>query len=230
MRPSTLCLLTILLGPSLVAAKEPAHLSGSVILVAPTAPKKKRISRGSRYRQRSSMTDAKASVATATVSPFADVVVSAHPLSFAATVHPLADPGQMEQQDVAFKPRVIAITKGSAVQFINRDKIFHNVFTLAEGAKFDIGRRKTGVVVEETIEVAGEIDLFCDIHPQMNATILSLDTPYFVAVDPGGRFAMPQLPAGRYEIRVYHPDLKGALRAVELTAGDSTVVDFSLGN
>ena len=228
MRTFTLCVSTILLGSCLVAAEEPARLSGSVVLVAPTAPKKKRISRGNRYRQRSSMTDATASAAT--VSPFANVFVSAHPLSFAATVHPLADPGQIEQEDVAFKPRVIAITKGSAVQFINRDKIFHNVFTLTEGAKFDIGRRKTGVVVEEIIEVAGEIDLFCDIHPQMNATILSLDTPYFVAVDPGGRFAMPPLPPGRYEIRVYHPDLNGAIRAVELTAGDSTVVDFSLGN
>jgi plastocyanin len=201
MRDLTTCLLTLFLGASLVSGDEPAHLTGSVTLAA-----------------------------AATVSPYADLVVSAHPLAFAPTVGPQAEPAQIEQREVAFAPRVVAITKGTAVQFINRDKIFHNVFTLTEGAKFDIGRRKTGVVVEETIEVEGEIDLFCDIHPQMNATILSLDTPYFVAVDANGRFAMPSLPPGRYEIRVYHPDINGPTRTVELTAGDSTVVDFSLGN
>jgi len=230
MRICTAWLLTLVLGASLVAAEEPAYLSGSVSLAAAPAPAKKRISRGSRYRQRSSVTDATANAAATTVSPYADLVVAAHPLSFAARLDPQAEPGQIEQREVAFKPPVLAITKGSTVQFINRDKIFHNVFTLTEGAKFDIGRRKTGVVVQKTIEIAGEIDLFCDIHPQMNATILSLDTPYFVAVDKNGRFVMPPLPPGRYEIRVSHPDLSGAMRAVELTAGDSTVVGFSLGN
>ena len=114
------------------------------------------------------------------------------------------------------------------MQFINKDKIFHNVLSLTPGESFDIGRRQTGVVEDEEIEKVGEIELFCDIHPQMNATILSLDTPYFTQPDDQGNYAVDNLPPGTYEIKVYHPDLARLAETIELQAGQQLVKNFVL--
>ena len=141
---------------------------------------------------------------------FSSVIISAHPLSFKAEVQPLAEPVRMTQEKIAFVPYIVPITAGTTVEFVNLDKVFHNVFSLTPGSKFNIGRKPTGDVVSRRVDYVGQIKLFCDIHPRMNATILSLDTPYFAPADKAGTYLLSELPPGEYEIRLYHPSLKGS--------------------
>ena len=165
-------------------------------------------------------------------SPFKDVVVSVHPRSFNAKVEPLPEPTAVDQLGVAFEPRVVPIPVGSAVEFINQDPIYHNVFSLTPGAKFDIGRKPAGVVyrLPDPIAVVGEINLFCDIHPQMNATIFSLDTPYYTQPDAAGQYEFEQLPPGIYELRIYHPDLATVSATIEIEAEQEVIRDITMGN
>jgi plastocyanin len=164
---------------------------------------------------------------------YSDVVISAHPLSFKPKLQPLTKNRTIDQRDATFIPRVLPVTQGTTVFFVNNDPFYHNVFSLTPGNEFNIGRRTRGEVVqkkigERKIEGLGEIKLFCDIHTQMNAVILSLDTPYFTKPDANGNYVLKDLPEGRYEVRVYHPDLMPVIERLEIKG--KVEKDFSLSN
>ena len=216
----------LLLGTASVQA-QPATVSGSVVLPAGINDKKRSF-RGSQYRSRQTPSSRRKEPQKRDESPFRAVVISAHPTSFTPEVKPLAEPIGIEQVGVAFAPRVTPITVGTTVEFINNDAIYHNVFSLTSGAKFNVGRHPTGKIVPKQIEHLGVIDLFCDIHPQMHGAILSLDTPYYTGVDDGGNFELGDLPAGTYELRAFYPGLDTVTAEIDLQAGETKTWFFHL--
>lgn len=209
-----------------IGMTQPASSSihGKVTITA--APRAERAFRGSAYRRggHSMHMEQKAASYSTT-----DVIVSAHPVGHMPEFPSPLPKTRMLQQDATFEPHVLPIMAGSTVEIINEDEIFHNVFSITPGAKFNIGRRPKGEVVERTIEATGPIQLFCDIHAQMNAVILSLDTPWFIRVSEDGTYTLDGLPAGSYEIRTYHPDLTEQVKTVTLTENMRESVDFTLG-
>lgn len=205
-----------------------AELRGTITLSASSTTQ--RLARGQAYRNRLAPEKPMESKAMSS-SAYADVVVSAHPLSFKPKLQPLTKNRTIDQRDATFVPRVLPVTQGTVVQFVNNDPFYHNVFSLTPGNQFNIGRRTRGEVVqkkigERKIEGLGEVKLFCDIHTQMNAVILSLDTPYFTKPDANGNYSLKDLPEGRYEVRVYHPDLMPVIEKMELKG--SVEKDFTL--
>ncbi|MDW8438730.1 MAG: hypothetical protein RMM16_11940 [Chloroherpetonaceae bacterium] len=212
------------------ALAQTAELSGTIAISA--ARTSQRIARGQAYRSRLAI-EKPAEVESKSGSSFEDVVVSAHPLSFKPELKPLTKNRSIDQRGATFIPRVLPVTQGTVVQFINNDPFYHNVFSLTPGNEFNIGRRMTGEVVskkigERKIEGLGEVKIFCDIHTQMSAVILSLDTPYFTKPDANGRYELKNLPEGRYEIRVYHPDLTPVIERIELKG--KVEKNFALSN
>jgi plastocyanin len=212
-----------------------AEVSGTVSI--PSIKKEERTFRGQAYRNRLSPTPESASESKSGSSSLEDIIVSVHPISFKADVQPLAEPARIIQRNATFQPYVTPITQGSIVQFINEDAFYHNVFSLTPGAKFNIGRRPTGDVVSKKIEpisqrisALGEVKLFCDIHTQMKAIILSLDTPYFTRVKASGQYQIKNLPVGTYQIKVYHPDAQPVVETIELKAGEPLRKNFALSN
>ena len=106
-----------------------ASLSGTVTM--PTlAKKKKRLSRGREYRSRQGADRSQVKQSAAIASRFDQVVISAHPRSFEPPSAPLPEPAVLEQIEAAFVPRVLPITVGTTVNFVNMDEIYHNVFSL----------------------------------------------------------------------------------------------------
>ena len=189
--------------------------------------------RGRAYRNRNSNQESETETSNAKKG-LTSVIVSAHPLSGNPRTQPLPDPVQIIQKDAIFIPHVTPVTVGSVVQFVNDDPFFHNVFSLTPGAKFNIGRRPKGDIYSKTIpqltwkvQGLGPISLYCDIHSQMNAIILSLDTPYFTRVNEDGTYSLPDLPAGEYEIRAYHPRFDLEMRTVTISEGDTIELSFS---
>lgn len=205
-------------------------IHGTVELPA-TSSKNNNRYRGRAYRNRTSDSEEESSNVQAT-NPLTSVIISLHPLSFDADVAPLTKPAQILQNDATFTPEVTAVTVGSTVQFINNDPFFHNVFSLTPGARFNIGRRPTGDVYSQKIpplswkvEGLGPISLYCDIHSQMSAVILSLDTPYFTRVLEDGTFSLSNLPPGKYELRAYHPKFELLIRKIEVLDNEQLEMD-----
>jgi plastocyanin len=110
----------------------------------------------------------------------------------------------MKQKDRHFLPHVLAISVGSTVDFPNLDPIFHNAFSNFSGQPFDTALYAPGTNRAQTFKTPGIVRVFCNIHPTMSAIIAVLATPWY-AVSPGsGRFTIPNVPAGEYELHLFH--------------------------
>jgi hypothetical protein len=110
---------------------------------------------------------------------------------------------RLVQKDKRFEPHLLVIPAGTAVEFPNHDPFFHNVFSLFEGKRFDLGLYEAGTSRMVHFDRAGISYIFCNIHPEMSAVVVALKTPYFAVSDAAGKIAIPQVPEGRYTLQVW---------------------------
>ncbi len=140
---------------------------------------------------------------------------------------------RLVQKDKAFHPSLIVVPVGGKVEFPNHDPFFHNVFSLFEGKRFDLGLYESGSTRFVQFDKPGISFIFCNIHAEMSAVVIALATPYFAVSDAHGDLTVPDVPAGRYNLQVFHaavePDALHALsREITISAGDTSLGSFSL--
>jgi plastocyanin len=133
----------------------------------------------------------------------------------------------LNQKDTQFEPRMVVVVAGQRVRILNSDPIYHNVFSLSDVKRFNVGRRPAGEHVDVLFEKPGEVSVFCDIHSSMNATIrvLPTTTVQWVVLDGAGEFRLPNLAPGRYSIHVAAPGYAEVRQAVVLSAGQRLELD-----
>jgi plastocyanin len=107
------------------------------------------------------------------------------------------------QKNKRFETRLLAVEVGTIVDFPNHDPFFHNVFSLYEGKKFDLGLYEAGTTKSVPFDKAGVCFIFCNIHSQMSAVVVVVDTPYFVRLNTAGEFRISDLSPGRYQLNVW---------------------------
>jgi plastocyanin len=148
---------------------------------------------------------------------------------------PAVRPGRytLLQKRKMFSPHLLVIPVGSTVSFPNGDPYFHNVFSLFNGKRFDLGLYEAGSSRQVVFSREGVSYIFCNIHPEMSAVVLSLSTPLYAVVDASERFIVRAVPAGGYELHVWiegtpQPDLDRLTRQVRVRAGMAPIaVDAS---
>lgn len=113
----------------------------------------------------------------------------------------------LDQRNLSFSPQVLAVRVGTTVQFPNNDRVFHNVFSFHDGKRFDLGMYPVGATQPVTFDKAGLSRIFCNIHPNMAAYVMAVDTPYFAVSDASGAFNVGSVPPNRY---TYHAWRAGA--------------------
>jgi len=132
----------------------------------------------------------------------------------------------MDQYKMEFIPHVLPIMVGTTVRFLNSDPAMHNVYTPSKvGDKFNLGTWPKGQVKTYTFNQVGEVRLLCNVHPEMEAWILILQNPYFAKTGPEGRYTIRDVPAGKYELRVWHEKLKFAPAEAQVPAAGEVVVN-----
>lgn len=156
-----------------------------------------------------------------------DVHVVLHPLDFDPRIRPIEN-AVITQKKERFIPQVLLITPGSTVYFLNEDNQYHNVFSRAPRASFNIGRRPPGHVYPKRIDRTGTIKIFCDIHAHMRAYVISVSTPYFSRLDARGEYEIRNLPDGRYRMEIIHPMLDTYSREIELEGGENLFRSWDL--
>jgi hypothetical protein len=109
----------------------------------------------------------------------------------------------MTQKNKAFHPRLLVVPVGSSVSFPNADPYFHNVFSLFNGRRFDLGLYQSGQARTIAFSREGVSYVFCNIHPEMNAVIISLKTPYYTSPDAEGAVALRGVAEGDYRLEVW---------------------------
>lgn len=162
------------------------------------------------------------------------------PLATVVWLEPLEVPGgapqpqaqqgvQLIQKRKQFHPHVLVVPVGTAVEFPNRDPFFHNVFSLFEGKRFDLGLYEAGGSRTVHFDRPGISYIFCNIHSEMNAVVIALATPYHALADPHGKVEIAGVRPGRYRLEVWHegtsPDTLKALSRTVIVKGN----EMSLG-
>lgn len=135
---------------------------------------------------------------------FRGVVVWLEPTNGRAPLKIAPQRFRMEQKNKHFIPHVMAIPVGAAVDFPNRDPIFHNVFSNYSGQTFDLVLYPPGTSKRQVFERPGIVRVFCNIHPTMSAVIAVLDTPWFAVSDVSGAFEIRDVPPGNYTLHIFH--------------------------
>ena len=107
-------------------------------------------------------------------------------------------PYRLLQKNKMFSPHLLVVPVGATIIFPNDDPFFHNVFSLFDGRRFDLGLYETGSSKDVRFERPGISYLFCNIHPQMGAVVIALESPLFAIAQANGTLLIGGVPDGEY--------------------------------
>ncbi|MHB8815511.1 MAG: methylamine utilization protein [Steroidobacteraceae bacterium] len=138
--------------------------------------------------------------------PLADAVVTVQPIG-KKLPSPVPVHAVMDQMHRMFVPEVLVIAVGSTVSFPNSDSVSHQIYSFSPAKRFQLplyrGKPYPPVLFEQT----GIVILGCNIHDWMMGYIDVTSAPFYGTTNERGAWSA-QLPAGRYEINVWHPRMR----------------------
>ena len=143
--------------------------------------------------------------------PVKDAVVSLVSLNpdVSASKDPVKKTAKMDQVNKQFVPHVLPVQVGTIVQFPNSDNIRHHVYSFSKAKLIELKLYSSNETKTVTFDKPGMVVLGCNIHDWMIGYIYVTDTPYFLKSNAQGHVMIPDVPAGKYRMNVWHPRLKG---------------------
>ncbi|HUF49715.1 MAG TPA: carboxypeptidase regulatory-like domain-containing protein [Longimicrobiales bacterium] len=135
---------------------------------------------------------------------------------------------RMSQRDTAFAPNLLRVRVGGSIEFRNDDPFFHNVFSYSKPKRFDLGRFPRPESKTVTFDEPGIVHVFCEIHKSMRAVVIVVDNPFHAVIGRDGRYSFENVPAGSYELVVWHVDRGTRIVRVQVPASGSVRVDATI--
>lgn len=141
--------------------------------------------------------------------------------------HPVID-----QKGLLFQPHINVVLVGTTVDFLNSDKVAHNVFwpSVMQGGKKlpgkNLGTWPTGEKRSFKFDQAGVAALLCNVHPEMAGYVVVVPTPYHAVSDKSGNYKIDNVPDGQYNVVAWHEGAKNSSKAV--TVSGDTKADLAV--
>jgi plastocyanin len=136
----------------------------------------------------------------------------------------------IDQKGLMFTPHILAVQQGTTVEFLNSDKVAHNVFWPSVGGNkkltHNLGTWPQGEKRPFKFDNPGAVPLLCNVHPEMAGYVVVSPTPYFATTDKSGAYKIENVPDGSYTVTAWHEGTKNQSKPVTV-AGDSKA-DFTL--
>lgn len=140
-----------------------------------------------------------------------------------------AETARMIQKDKRFLPAVLPVTVGQTVEFPNEDVRIHNVFSKSRARTFDLGKYRKGDRSKTvSFDKTGVVEVYCDIHEEMAASVLVLPNRAFAVTSKDGSFSVENIPPGKYTVFAWHRRGDPAKQKLEVKAGEKTEARFEL--
>jgi plastocyanin len=136
------------------------------------------------------------------------------------------DPVQIEQVDRRFQPDLVAVPVGSTVSFPNMDPIFHNIFSLSKTKSFDLGSYDKGETRKVAFSKAGIVDVYCHLHPNMEATVVVTPNRWYARSDRSGLYRIEDVPPGQYTVVAWHKAAGFFRKSIVVAAGQDATANF----
>lgn len=134
----------------------------------------------------------------------------------------------MDQLKLAFVPHVLPVVAGTKVAFPNSDEVRHNVFSPSPVKRFNLGTYPRGVTKYVVFDKPGVVELLCNVHAEMSAYVVVVETPFVAQVAADGTYVLKNLPPGTHDITAWREQLKEKREPITVRAGETLKVDFEL--
>lgn len=136
----------------------------------------------------------------------------------------------VDQKGLLFQPHITVVQQGSTVEFLNSDKVAHNVFWTNVGGNKKLGHNlgtwPQGEKRSFKFDNPGAVPLLCNVHPEMSGYVVVVPTPYYATTDKSGEYKIENVPDGSYTVTAWHEGAKNQSKPVSVS-GD-TKADFTL--
>jgi plastocyanin len=136
----------------------------------------------------------------------------------------------MDQKGLLFQPHILVVQQGTTVEFLNSDKVAHNVFWTGVGGNKKLGHNlgtwPQGEKRSFKFDNPGAVPLLCNVHPEMSGYIVVVPTPYYATSDKSGEYKIENVPDGSYTVTAWHEGAKNQSKPV--TVSGDTKADFTL--
>ena len=141
-----------------------------------------------------------------------------------------AQNAEIDQKKCEYSPHVQVMAVNGEIALRNSDPILHNIqfFQGDNSLFFNIAQPVQGQVNKHKLEKAGTIYVECAVHGWMQGNVVVVDNPYYAVTDENGKFAIADLPAGKYQIKVWHEYVGELTREVTVTAKAETALNVDL--
>lgn len=144
------------------------------------------------------------------------------------TFPPPEEHATVDQENLVFIPHVLAVLKGTTVDFVNSDAVLHNVFSPDKCCeRFNLGSWPQGQSRSYTFKSLCKATLLCRVHPEMEGFVAVVPTPYFAVTDTAGAYSIEDVPEGDFTVKVWHPRFKKEV-SQPVTVSGTTTADFEL--
>ena len=133
---------------------------------------------------------------------------------------------QVQQLDRRFMPDLVVVPVGSTVSFPNMDPIFHNIYSLSKPKSFDLGSYDKGETRKVTFPKPGIVDIYCHLHPNMEAVVVITPNRWYARPDRNGEYKIPDVPPGQYTLVAWHKAAGFFRKTVTIENGRDATADF----
>lgn len=137
-------------------------------------------------------------------------------------------PAEVAQKDLTFVPFVSAVQKGTQIEFPNQDKTRHHVYSFSPAKVFELklyaGKPEAPVLFDK----AGVVALGCNIHDYMQAFVYVGDSPYLAVSDNDGFVLLKDVPAGNFQLKVWHPWQDAEQPTLAVTVPAAAAIEIKL--
>jgi hypothetical protein len=123
-------------------------------------------------------------------------------------------------------PDMVVVPVGSTVSFPNMDPIFHNIYSLSKPKSFDLGSYDKGETRKVTFPKPGIVEVYCHLHPNMEATVVVTPNRWYARPDRNGQYRIPDVPAGQYTVVAWHRSAGFFRKTVVVENGRDIAADF----
>jgi plastocyanin len=142
---------------------------------------------------------------------------------------PTLPAASIHQSGARFEPDFLAVAVGQAVEMPNDDVIYHNVFSYSKPNDFDLGLYAAGESHAVRFRHPGLVRIYCSIHDEMDGLIFVAPSRLHAVIDEAGRYAIRDVPEGRYRLHVWSERLPESVREVEIAEGSTRTIDLEIG-
>jgi plastocyanin len=126
---------------------------------------------------------------------------------------------QMDQKQCVFVPRVVVVPLGGTVEFLNSDRLLHNLHSAGSDNPTFNRTQPKGRTIPIAFRRPEIIRIDCDLHPWMRAWVVVAEHPFYAVTNDRGEFVLENIPSGTHTIQVWHESLGVVKKDVTVSDG-----------